>query len=91
MLEWDGAEGEKPPVPLLKNMFANERRKAKVKDMQVWLMYMYSVQRAVQHQPQASCTVANGVHCVTCAGAELQHCVWQDGARSQQGLQDQPG
>lgn len=30
ILEWDGAEGEKPPVPLLKNMFANERRKAKV-------------------------------------------------------------
>jgi len=28
LLEWDG-EG-KPPVPLLKNMFANERRKAKV-------------------------------------------------------------
>ena len=28
MLEWDG-EG-KPPVPLLKEMFASERRKAKV-------------------------------------------------------------
>ena len=33
ILEWDGAEGEKPPVPLLKNMFANERRKAKVRQM----------------------------------------------------------
>ena len=30
LLEWDDADGNPPPVPLLKNMFANERRKAKV-------------------------------------------------------------
>lgn len=30
MLEWDGPHGTKPPVPLLKDMFASERRKAKV-------------------------------------------------------------
>lgn len=30
MLEWDGPPGSKSPVPLLKDMFAIERRKAKV-------------------------------------------------------------
>jgi len=31
LLEWDGGEeGAPAPAPLLKNMFANERRKAKV-------------------------------------------------------------
>ena len=29
-MEWDGPKGTKPPVPLLKDMFASERRKAKV-------------------------------------------------------------
>jgi hypothetical protein len=30
ILEWDGKDGEKSPVPLLKDMFGSERRKAKV-------------------------------------------------------------
>lgn len=30
LLEWDGPPGTKPPVPLLKDMFSSERRKAKV-------------------------------------------------------------
>ena len=30
LLEWDGPPGTTPPVPLLKDMFASERRKAKV-------------------------------------------------------------
>ena len=30
MLEWDGPPGEKSPVPLLKDMFSSERRKAKI-------------------------------------------------------------
>ena len=31
LLEWDGPEGTTPPAPLLKDMFAVERRKAKVR------------------------------------------------------------
>ena len=31
LLEWDGPEGSAPPAPLLKDMFAVERRKAKVR------------------------------------------------------------
>jgi len=30
LLEWDGSAGEEPPAPLLKDMFASERRKAKI-------------------------------------------------------------
>ena len=30
LLEWDSVDGEKSPVPLLKDMFGSERRKAKV-------------------------------------------------------------
>lgn len=30
LLEWDGPQGTKAPVPLLKDMFASERRKAKI-------------------------------------------------------------
>ena len=30
LLEWDGGDGSSPPVPLLKDMFSSERRKAKV-------------------------------------------------------------
>lgn len=30
LLEWDSIDGQKAPVPLLKDMFGSERRKAKV-------------------------------------------------------------
>ena len=30
ILEWDGPSSSKPPVPLLKDMFSSERRKAKI-------------------------------------------------------------
>ena len=30
LLEWDSVDGEKAPVPVLKDMFGSERRKAKV-------------------------------------------------------------
>lgn len=30
LLEWDSVDGQKAPVPLLKDMFGSERRKAKV-------------------------------------------------------------
>ena len=29
LLEWDYSKGEKPPVPLVKDKYASERRKAK--------------------------------------------------------------
>ena len=31
LLEWDSVDGQKAPVPLLKDMFGSERRKAKVR------------------------------------------------------------
>lgn len=30
LLEWEGPQGETPPAPLLKNVFASERRRAKI-------------------------------------------------------------
>ena len=39
LLEWDSVDGQKAPVPLLKDMFGSERRKAKVQLWShVWLL-----------------------------------------------------
>lgn len=53
LLEWEG-EGE-PPLPLLKDMFASERRKAKVRHQQLGLFdLLYDVRR---HAGQCSASV----------------------------------
>jgi DNA polymerase-1 len=35
ILEWDFASGEKPPAPLLKEKFSNERKKAKIMNFSI--------------------------------------------------------
>ena len=35
LLEWDYSTGEKPPVPLLKDAFGNERKKAKIMNFSI--------------------------------------------------------
>ena len=40
LLEWDGPEGSTPTAPLLKDMFAVERRKAKVRITQLRRLWL---------------------------------------------------
>ena len=35
LLEWDSVDGQKAPVPLLKDMFGSERRKAKARPLKL--------------------------------------------------------
>ena len=41
LLEWDGPEGSTPTAPLLKDMFAVERRKAKVRVTQLYRLLLH--------------------------------------------------
>jgi hypothetical protein len=61
LLEWDELhEGRPPPVPLLKDKFGGERRKAKVSFAQ--MQHIYSQDTCKGRMQQSDCVFDQGVY-----------------------------